>query len=87
MDYKLTPEEMDMAFCLADLNVDKFGHNAVAQAQLDKAEPLIRKAERERIFIEIEKKGVSSLEYQGGLREIEIPETDWQALKGGKDDR
>ena len=32
----LTDEEMDEAYCLADLHKDKMGHKAIAQAQLSK---------------------------------------------------
>jgi hypothetical protein len=32
----LTDEEMDKAYCLADLHTDKLGHDAIAQAQLRK---------------------------------------------------
>ena len=31
----LSGEEMDKAYCLADLHEDKFGHHAIAQAQRD----------------------------------------------------
>jgi len=32
----LTDEEMDEAYCLADLHRDRMGHKAIAQAQLKK---------------------------------------------------
>jgi len=41
----LSDEEMDEAYCLADLHTDKFGHKAIAQAQLAKDKDALRGCE------------------------------------------
>jgi len=47
----LSDEELDKAYCLADLHTDIFGHKAIAQAQRDADaayyEPLIQQAREE----------------------------------------
>ena len=53
--------------------------DALLKAQLDHAEPLIRKDERERIFEKLEANNVGLFGSYYGLK---ITKVDWQALKG-----
>ena len=100
-DLLLTPDEFANAEIEGNANVPAYGsgaaehryyaYRAVAQAQLAKVEPIIRKDERERIFEKLEGYPYSELKASGTgrdpsavQREVRVPLLEWQALKKGE---
>ena len=102
MGYKLTPEEMSSAVANKvsyPFNLAFKGYSLIAQAQLDKAKPLICKAERERLRSLIDKlfEALDHADFSNGVEAFGLDEgrvrayefinnlkEEWQALKEGE---